>query len=84
MYHAEGRIGHVYGASPPLGTSVHGLTVWTWWTLGHYNQQTPPRNYLFLVVRAVHAVPASIVHTDVIFLEFYNITLQVRAINGTV
>ena len=64
MNRVEGRIVHVCGTSPPLGTSVYGLTVWTWWTLGPYNQQTPPRNYLFLVVRAVHAVPAFIVHTD--------------------
>ena len=84
MNHVEGRIGHVCGSSPPLGTTVHGLTVWTWWTLRHYNQQTPPRNYLFLVVRAVPAGPAFIVHTDAILLDFFNITLQVSAINGTV
>ena len=84
MNQVEGHIVHVCGASPPLGNSVHGLTVWTWWTLGHYNQQTPPRNYIFLVVRAVLAALASIVHTDAIFLEFYNITLHVRATYGTV
>ncbi len=84
MNHVEGRIVHVCGASPTLGTSVHGLTVWTWWTLWPYKLRTPPRNYLFLVVRAVHTVPAFVVHTDANLLEFYRIMLQVRATNGTV
>ena len=55
----------------------HGITVWTLLLVGPYKQQTPPRNYFFLVVRAAHVAPAFMGHTDPICLNiirmFFNL-----------